>query len=308
MSILTEALKRLLTGDEPTLTASAFTTKQRQALEQFARDTRLLELVKQGRSTLYKVLNRQSILNYLRQQHPIDVNDLPADIPERSRNIGLDRNSKTGKTRHACYYLLMKAWDASVIWQDNTHCLPVAELTERFGVASLQIKADIPQIDISVDIVNNLNLRWQCTGPLLLVENQALFDQCDWLPADFSGCLIYYGGQLSDLLLHWFSSDKRADTIILFPDYDGVGLSNYVRLKQALPPETNLQFYWLPDWEDKLPRYGNAEVWLNTRQVFENAFQKLTTLDLLTDDFIKLGQLSQHYGKVLEQEAIWLTR
>ena len=85
-----------------------------------------------------------------------------------------------------------------------------------------------------------------------------------------------------------------------------MGLSNYVRLKQALPPETTLQFYWLSDWEDKLPRYGNAEVWLNTRQVFENAFQKLSTLDLLTEDFIKLGQLSQRYGKVLEQEAIWL--
>ena len=292
MSMLTEALRRLIEEDEPTLTASAFTSKQRQALEQFARDTRLLELVKKGRSTVYKVLNRQSVLNYLRQQHPIAASDLPADIPERSRNIGLDRSSKIGKSRHACYYLLMKAWDAKVVWQDNTHCLQVADLTERFGVASLQIIAES---------------NWQCTGgPILLVENQALFDQCDWLPADFTGCLVYYGGQLSELLLHWFSSYKRADTVILFPDYDGVGLSNYVRLKQALSPETILQFYWLSDWEDKLQRYGNAEVWLNTRQVFENAFQKLTTLQLLTEDFIKLGQLSQRYGKVLEQEAIWL--
>jgi hypothetical protein len=291
MSILTEALKRLIAEDEPSLTASAFTIKQRQALEQFARDTRLLELVKQSRSTVYKVLNRQSVLNYLRQQHPIDVNDLPADIPERSRNIGLDRNSKTGKTLHDCYYLLMKAWDANLLWQDNTQSLQVADLTERFGVASLKIKPEST---------------WQCTGPILLVENQALFDQCDWLPVNFTGCLVYYGGQLSDLILRWFSSYQRADTVILFPDYDGVGLSNYVRLKQALPSETSLQFYWLPDWEDKLQRYGNAEVWLNTRQAFENTFQKLATLQLLNEDFIKLGQLSQRYGKVLEQEAIWL--
>ena len=49
MSILTDALKRLLAGDQP-LTASAFTLNQRTHLEQFARETRLIELNKQGRS------------------------------------------------------------------------------------------------------------------------------------------------------------------------------------------------------------------------------------------------------------------
>ena len=39
---------------------------------------------------------------------------------------------------------------------------------------------------------------------------------------------------------------------------------------------------------------------------FENAIQKLNAMNALNDDFIKLGHLSQHYGKTLEQEAIWL--
>jgi hypothetical protein len=62
----------------------------------------------------------------------------------------------------------------------------------------------------------------------------------------------------------------------------------------------------LPDWEAKLAKFGNTECWLKTRVQFENAIQKLHARNALNDDFIKLGHLSQHYGKTLEQEAIWL--
>ena len=307
MSILTDALKRLLAGDQP-LTASAFTLNQRTHLEQFARETRLIELNKQGRSTVYRVINRQSVINYLRQLHPLDDVSLPADIPSRSRNIGTDRNSKTGQTGHDCWYLLMKAWDSEVVWQNDNDAMHPAELTERFGVAALQ-----------VSVGDSLGLRselacpersprgcWQCNRPLLLVENQALFNQCDWLPQGFNGCLAYYAGQLSDVLLQWLSEQKRTDDVILFPDYDGTGLSNYARLANSLHPDSRLHFYWLPDWENKLATFGNSEIWLKTRVQFENAFEKLSAMNALNDDLIKLGHLSQHHGKVLEQESIWL--
>ncbi len=298
MSILTDALKRLLAGDQP-LTASAFTPSQRTNLEQFARETRLIELNKQGRSTVYRVINRQSVINYLRQLHPLDDVSLPADIPSRSRNIGTDRNSKTGQTGHDCWYLLMKAWDSDVVWQNDNDVMYPAELTERFGVTALQIS-----------VGDSLRLRsgqtWQCNRPLLLVENQALFNQCNWLPQGFNGCLAYYAGQLSDVLLQWLSEQKRTNEVILFPDYDGIGLTNYARLVHSLHPDSTLHFYWLPDWENKLATFGNSEIWLKTRVQFENAFEKLSAMNALNDDLIKLGHLSQHHGKALEQEAIWL--
>lgn len=290
MSILTDALKRLLASEQP-LTASAFTLNQRTHLEQFARETRLIELNKQGRSTVYRVINRQSVLNYLRQRHPLDDVSLPADIPSRSRNIGTDRNSKAGQTGHSCYYLLMKAWNSEVVWQNDNDVMHPAELTERFGVAALKISSE---------------QAWQCNSPLLLVENQALFNQCDWLLQDFNGCLAYYAGQLSDVLLHWLSKQKRTNEVILFPDYDGIGLSNYARLAHSLHLDSTLNFYWLPDWEYKLATFGNAEIWLKTRVQFENAFEKLSAMNALNDDLIKLGHLSQHHGKALEQESIWL--
>ena len=94
--------------------------------------------------------------------------------------------------------------------------------------------------------------------------------------------------------------------MILFPDYDGIGLTNYARLAYSLHPDSTLHFYWLPDWENKLATFGNAEIWLKTRVQFANAFEKLSAMNALNDDLIKLGHLSQHHGKALEQESIWL--
>jgi len=119
-------------------------------------------------------------------------------------------------------------------------------------------------------------------------------------------CLVYYAGQLSDVLLQWLSEQKRTNEVILFPDYDGIGLTNYARLVNSLHPDSTLHFYWLPDWENKLATFGNAEIWLKTRVQFENAFEKLSAMNALNDDLIKLGHLSQQHGKALEQESIWL--
>ncbi|MDP1771246.1 hypothetical protein [Methylobacter tundripaludum] len=290
MSILSDALKRLLASDQ-LLTASALTSSQRKELDQFALSTRQIEILKQGRSTIYRIINRQSVINYLRQLHPLDEDSLPANLPTRSSNIGTDRNSKTGKTGHECCYLLMKAWDSEVVWQDENNTMHVSELTEHFGAAALQI---------------SVGHAWQCNRPLLLVENQTLFDRYDWLPVNFNGCLAYYAGQLSDVLLQWLSEQKRTDEVILFPDYDGVGLSNFVRLTNSLHLDTKLHFYWLPDWENKLAIFGNTDIWLKTRVQFENAFEMLSAMNALNADFIRLGSLSQRYGKALEQESIFL--
>ncbi|MDO8845612.1 hypothetical protein [Methylicorpusculum sp.] len=290
MTVLSEALKCLLNSDQP-LTASSFTPSQRTHLDQFSRETRLIERYSPGRGTVYKVIDRHSLVSYLRQLHPLDDESLLMELPARCRNIGKDRNSKTGQTSHESCYLLMKAWDANVVWESEKAIMFPSELTERFGVAALQIGA---------------GQGWQCNGSILLVENQALFDRCDWLPLNFKGCLAYYAGQLSDVLLHWFSAQKRSETVILFPDYDGIGLSNYVRLLDALHPETNLQFYWLPNWEDKLATFGNKDTWSKSRVHFENAIAKLSAMNALNDDFIKLARLSQLHGKALEQESIWL--
>ncbi len=62
----------------------------------------------------------------------------------------------------------------------------------------------------------------------------------------------------------------------------------------------------MTNWQEKLVRFGDAEIWMNTRTQFENAFEKLRTLGLSNDQFKELAHLSQFHGKALEQESIWL--
>lgn len=290
MSILTDAIKRLLESSN-TLKQSDFSLQHRKALEKFSGNTRLIEIVKEGRGTVYRVRNRSALQSYFQQIHPLNESDLPADLPNRSLNVGINRNSKKGKSNHQSLYLLMKAWAEGVIWQDDQNTLTVSSATQQFGAAVLQV---------------SLVQKWSCNRSVLLVENQALFDCFDWLDASFDGCLIYYAGQIPDLLLQWFSLHQRSQHVLLFPDYDGVGLSNYVRLAQAMHSDTTLEFYWMTNWQDKLVRFGDAEIWMNTRTQFENAFEKLRTLGLLNDQFKELAHLSQFHGKALEQESIWL--
>jgi hypothetical protein len=289
MSVLSDALRRLLANDHP-LTGSAFTPIQRKQLELFARDTRLLEIRKLGAAIIFRLVDRHSVHNYILKQHPLEAGAVDL-LPGRSQNIGTNCDSKKGRSGHGCYYLLMKAFDADVLWQDGENLMQPAELTERLGVAALRVIAD---------------QSWQCNRPLLLVENQALFDRCDWLPEGFNGCLVYYGGQLSEVLLNWFSEQKRTATLTLFPDYDGVGLANYARLAESLHSDTVLQFYWMANWQIKLVTYGSRVVWSKTRVQFESAMHKLEALNALDDNFIHLGELAPSFGKALEQEAIWL--
>lgn len=289
MTALSTALQRLLT--DGVATASAFTAKQRAELEQFAISTRLVSFSKTGRSTVYQVVDSGSVYRYLQQLQPLTDAELGDHLPERSRNIGKHRDSKHGKTRHDCGYVLMKAWAANVVWQAGDNCLPVAQLTAKVGVAALQIK---------------LGETWRCNAPLLLVENLALFNQCDWLPADFQGCLVYYQGQLSGLLLAWLGEYPRSDRLIFFPDYDGVGLNNYARLAAARHPDSALQFYWLPDWQAKLVRFGLVGLWQKTSGQFDHAIHQLDGLNALDANLRELYALARQHGKALEQEVVWL--
>ena len=290
MSSVINSLNRLLV-DGVELTASAFTAKQRTELEQFARDTRLITIIKKGRSVKYQINNKEGIINFIKARQPLTDQQLDSSLPARSKNIGKERDSKKGMTAHKSCYLLMKSWNHNLRWQNESSEMIPAALTDKFGVAAVEISK---------------NDQWRMNGPIWFVENQTLFDQSDWLPNDFNGCLVYYAGQLPNVLMTWLSEAKRCPKIVLFPDYDGIGLSNFARLAESLNVNTLLSFYWMPDWEYKLETFGNREIWLKTRVMFENAYKKLESMGRLDSDLINLAKLSQRYGKALEQESIWL--
>lgn len=135
------------------------------------------------------------------------------------------------------------------------------------------------------------------------MENQTLFSPTDWLPEDAAGSLLYYTGTLSDLQLAWLAHHPRAPRIYYVADYDGVGLLNYVKLRQA--SGAPVEFWLMPGWRELLRRYGSAELWRRTRQQAESAAARLA-VEQWPQTVRELRDALTAEGVALEHEGVWL--
>ena len=268
-----------------TLPASQFTAAQRMALDQFARQTGAVNCLRQGRGDVYTVCNQAVFDAHVTQLSPQVEPSIAELLPLRAQHVAHARDSKARRHQHGSYYPLLKAVGDTVSWREVKRGaeLPLSAATRDFGAASLSIQSDDA---------------WHSEQALWLVENQALFDRTDWLPEGTHATLLYYGGQLDGRLLSWLGHRPRASQVILFADYDGVGLSNFARLREALGDACD--FWLMPQWESKLARYGGVQLWRDTLRHFTTAVAQLPP------SVRELTEQMQHLGLALEQEAVWL--
>ena len=267
------------------LPASQFTAAQRSALDRFVRQTGAVSCQRQGRGDVYRVSDPQLFDIHLSALSPQVGMLTTDDLPLRAQHIAHARDSKARNHQHECYYPLLKAVGEKVFWRQGAHGseLPLSQLTHHFGAASLRIETG--------DTL-------QSEHPLWLVENQALFDRTDWLPVGTQATLLYYGGQLDGRLLAWLGQCPRASRVVLFPDYDGVGLANFARLFAQLGD--TCECWLMPDWQSKLARYGSQRLWQDTFRDFASAVAQLP------DYLSPLTAQMRQSGLALEQEAVWL--
>ena len=286
---LADALSKLLATDSG-LASSQFTTAQRSALDEFARKTQAVCLTPQGRGAFYRLIHRGVAEAHLLKWRPITQQDLPETLPLRAANVALYRNSKGTSASHAKQYLLFKSITDGARWQNELgQTMDLPALSHLYGAAALAVEtAD----------------GWHTDSPLWLVENQALFDDLRWLPSDASGTLCYYAGQISGGLLDWLSYRPRASRVILFPDYDGIGLQNFARLRERLGDAC--EFWLIPGWAELLNRLGNREIWLNNLVNFQEAVTRLQALNM-SPALVDLCRSLQTAGLALEQESVFLT-
>lgn len=280
---------------ETGLAGSALTPAQRRALEAFASQTGSVQMRPGGRGVVFVILQPAIVERHWRDLTPIQADALPEDLPDRANNIAGTRSSKGAYHRHGRHYLLLKAGPGEVIWQDKAgHCLDLRQATDQQGAGVLAVET---------------GSSWRAPGPLWLVENQALFDRLDWLPDESvaqnntGSSIAYYAGQLPTALVDWLAEQPRASELWCFPDYDGVGLLNYARLKARLGESVRL---WLmPEWQIRLTRFGSNGLWQDTAREFHAARQRLESLE--DDPQVQaLMRAMQAQGLALEQEAVWL--
>lgn len=287
---LIAALSKLVLQPEG-LPLSVLTAAQRRALDDWRhRTSGCVVTIPSGRGVIYIARDLAVLEMHLRSLRPQTEDSLPENIPRRAANIALTRNSKGRGHAHDAHYLLLKAVGDGVVWRNHQgNRFDLSQSTQTAGVGALAIHA---------------NDGWYSDRPLWLVENQAPFDRLDWMPEGVTATVAYYAGQLDGRVLAWLGTHARAPEVVLFSDYDGVGLLNYLKLKKtSLAPA---RFWIMPGWRHLLREYGNASVWEQTHAVFESALRD-PDLNDPDPEFFELIAEMRHLGLALEHEAVWLS-
>lgn len=279
--VLLRLLARLFQENEISYTSVA--SGSRKDLESWGERKGCLVLEKIGNGKKFKVTNRKTLefeINHL--QPGFDLNNLSS----RLQNLAVNKNTKSGETTLDYTYCVCKAVGENVI----VNGVDVSLLTASLGCFSLPISD------------NNVGV--QCSASLMLVENQQLIDDLKWLPADFTGVVLYYAGNLSERVLNWIKQSTFA-SVWHFPDYDAVGISNYANLKSVLP---EAQWYWMPNWKSVFEKFGNKDLWAKDNQhaMFENLWAKFMENGFPDSQLKDLMEECRKQGKMLEQESVLL--
>ncbi|MDK4746697.1 hypothetical protein [Leclercia adecarboxylata] len=286
---LIAALGKLRQSTGNGLQGSQLTPGQRRALESFGQVTGSVLMKPRGNGVIFEVTLPIVVEQQWRQLVPVDRDEVDLTLPARTRNIATTRNSKSAAHSHRISYLLLKAGAGQVSWQnDDNQTLNLRDSTDQFGAAALAIQQ---------------GNSWHTPYPLWLVENQMLFDRLDWLPSKDPCSVAYYSGQLPNSVINWLSHYQRAPEIWFFPDYDGVGLLNYARIKAKLG--STVRMWLMPDWQKLISQFGCELLWQDTQREFR-AMQSHIGSDNFEIPVKQIIHFMQTTGKALEQEAVWL--
>lgn len=260
---------------------SSIAQSLRKELEIWAERKGCISIQKVGKGKVFRVVDEKTLEWEIARLAPKkDLDDLPA----RVQNLAKNSNTKAGQTTLDFSYLLCKAVGDGVI----VNGVDVSFITKSLGCFALPIKDDSDG--------------FECNGSLILVENQQLIDDLRWVPPDFKGIILYYAGNLSARLRMWLTKSSFV-SVILFPDYDAVGINNYANLVETLP---DAQWFWMHDWKMKLEKYGCKELRRkgNQESMFDTLWSNFKEYGFPDAELESLMTEIRKQGKMLEQEAV----
>lgn len=260
-----------------------------------------LQMQIRGRGRVLAVISTVILNNELQKLRPIDTrapmfpdSDTNKQAENRLNNLARYRSTKTGGTRHQTQYFLFKTIGTNQNENQTEFQNRLQSTTIQFGCAALPLNSETKP--------------WTTRSNLLLVENQALFDNTLWLPDTWNGILFYYAGNLSDRLITWLNQ-CQFKSINLFPDFDGIGLKNYERLIRIIPAA---KWYWPQnnnkDWKTALKQFGNQDLWAkeDQRQYADTLMQQWDKEGWPDKQLKELITQMRKHGCMLEQEWVLL--
>lgn len=224
------------------------------------RDAGILEIVKAGRGKTVRIINHEAFTKFLRVNFP-DA----AENNSRASNIAKFRNSKAASNQGYDVCFLRGTQKIRI----NDTEIDIKEYTKKYGLFAIA----------------NSNI---AVNKLCIVENLEAFMNAEFIfDSDF--IFLHKYGRLGTGLL----SRITAKEVIVFSDYDLIGLNEYLLIKKTFP----LASLYIPNDFDNL--FSKYSALLPEKQTASTAVK-----NSLDEVVIKLRDKILKTNRFLEQEIL----
>ena len=207
-------------------------------------DANVLSVRARGRGGVLHLESMEHLLQAIDSNYPSGLEQTEVVDSSRGSAVLWRRDSKKRSERSAIPVLLKGLGNVRLLSGDASKTMDVSELTSSFGVAALMLRKDKMDIEYS--------------GKIATVENLEVFTEFHRICKEDT-LVVYTGGRASGLLVSWLSSSGMAAAAVThYGDYDPVGLSEYLRIKEGRSGPTNL---FIPvNLETLVDKYGSTEL------------------------------------------------
>jgi hypothetical protein len=227
-------------------------------------EANILAITKMGRGKIIRVINKDAYDKFMATHFPDQM-----EGDSRAINISRFRNSKAIK-RSSANICFLRGKEAIEV---NNKTIKLAEYTNDFGLFS----AYNPQFKVQ---------------NLCIVENLETFLNAEKLFGDAYTFLHKYGRIGTEFL-----QKISASSIVVFSDYDLVGLNEYLKIKTTFPKAS---FYFPEDFDTLFRKYSTV---LPEKQVASNAVKQ--SRDPI---IVKVREMVFKSNRYLEQEILLLNK
>lgn len=232
-----------------------------------------------GAGRCLTILETEVVKRFYRRNFPNA--EVTPDAGSRITGLAKFRDSKAMASTDA-EIVSLRVWKEGVLLQNGK---PVAavDATANHGVFSFLFSDD-----------NAYELR----SAIALVENPAVFAKAERLDLGVSA-VMYGNGRISNRLLEWLVNHSGPQfTLLHLPDYDPLGLNEFLRLSARLG--NRIKLYLPEDLETKFQEFSKTELLKKERQQFF-----LSQLRRSTDPSVRrVVALIDRHNAGLEQEAL----
>lgn len=238
----------------------------------------LIESQKSGAGRVFVTRNASVLRLWVEKQFPYTTGRFSATTPG-ALNLLTSRSTKSAKRKRAQEYLHVVTSEPFRYTRGGV-TLDLAEPCRTHGAATLVVQDREP---------------WGLLDPFVMVEQPELLQPAARLLGMAAVC---YNGKASDLVLAALARGARC-LVWIAPDYDPVGLNEYIRFKEALGPD-RLRLYRPVDLEALFAQFSDKKLMRK-----ENSQRMLRNIDLQAHpEVAEFVDLIKNNNAGLEQEAI----